>query len=65
MLANPSVGQRVRIHYAARYSPMMTLHGRCGVVRIVSKGKPRNHGIEIDGILYGVPCGNLMKESER
>lgn len=56
MLLNPRKGQRVRCWYADRSMP---LHGRVGVVRVVSRGKPRNHGVIVDGRLYVVPCGNL------
>jgi hypothetical protein len=38
----------------------MPLHDRVGVVRISSLGKPRNHGIEIEGIVHVIPAGNLF-----
>jgi hypothetical protein len=60
VIANPKPGQVVRIHYAARALPM-PYHGKIGTVEIVSKGKPRNHGIRIDGELVVIPCGNLQK----
>lgn len=65
MIRHPKPGQAVRVHYAKRYAHTMPLHGRVGVVRVVSKGPgPRNHGIEIDGKQYGVPAGNLMPHSQ-
>ena len=46
--------------YAKRYAHTMPLHGKIGTVKIANRrGKPRNHGIEIDGVLWVVPCGNL------
>lgn len=64
MIVNPRIGQRVRIRYRPVLRDFMPLHDECGTVRIRSKGKPRNHGIEVDGVLYVVPCGNLMKEQQ-
>lgn len=33
-----------------------------GVAMIAQlKGAPLNHGVRIDGKLYAVPCGNLVK----
>ena len=64
MMANPRLGQRVRVHYGRRYAHTMPLHGKVGTVVVVSKGKPRNHGVEIDGLMYVIPCGNLNKVKE-
>lgn len=61
MLANPRVGQRVRVWYGKHYAHTMPLHGKLGTVAIASKGKPRNHGVMVSGTLYVVPCGNLQK----
>lgn len=61
MMANPRKGQRVQIWYNKRIAPEMPLHGKVGTVAVVCKGKPRNHGVMIDGHLYAVPCGNLRK----
>ena len=58
MMSNPTVGQRAQCWYANRAMP---LHGRIGVIEIVGRGKPRNHGVRIDGTLYVVPAGNLRK----
>jgi hypothetical protein len=58
MMLNPKLGQEVLCWYRQRAMP---LHGKRGIVRVVSRGKPRNHGIEVDGVLYVVPCGNLQK----
>ena len=62
MLANPKKGQLVRIRYNQRIAPAMPLHNKVGTVHIVSRGKPRNHGVIVDGLLYAIPCGNLNKE---
>jgi hypothetical protein len=61
MLANPRLGQRVQVWYRRDRAAFMPLHGREGTVVVVSRGKPRNHGVEVDGVLYAVPCGNLRK----
>jgi len=62
MMANPKPGQRVQVWYARRYAHTMPLHGKIGTVKIANRrGKPRNHGIEIDGVLWVIPCGNLRK----
>lgn len=62
MLLNPRIGQRVQVWYRAGVRDHVPLHGKIGTVVIRSKGRPRNHGIEIDGMIYVVPCGNLRKE---
>jgi hypothetical protein len=61
MMANPKLGQLVQVWYAKRYAHTMPLHGKIGKVVIVSKGKPRNHGVEVNGTMYAIPCGNLRK----
>lgn len=63
MLANPKIGERVLIRYGKRVRADMPLHGLTGIVKIRSAGRPRNHGIEIDGRCYVVPCGNLQRAS--
>jgi len=38
----------------------MPWHGCFGVVEVVGKGKPRNHGVRMDaGPMIVIPCGNL------
>lgn len=59
MMSNPRKGALAQVWYNKRLAPEMPLHGKIGVVKIASKGKPRNHGIEIDGVMWVVPCGNL------
>lgn len=71
MIASPTIGQPVQVWYAEKGPPLMPgwcrqrmrtvapRHGRTGVVVVASRGKPRNHGIDIDGTLVVVPCGNL------
>ena len=61
MLLNPRLGQKVQCWYKNHALP---LHGKIGVVKVVSRGKPRNHGVEVDGHLYIVPCGNLRRVME-
>lgn len=62
MMVNPRVGQRVQIWYAKSYCQHMPLHGRIGVVVVANmNGKPRNHGVMVDGQFVVVPCGNLNK----
>jgi hypothetical protein len=44
----------------------MPLHGRTGVVRIVTRGRgPRNVGVEIDGQIVVIPRGNLVAILEK
>lgn len=61
MMLNPRIGQRVTVWYRAGLRDAMPLHARSGVVRVRGSAKPRNHGVEIDGKVYSIPCGNLMK----
>lgn len=62
MIANPRVGQVVRVRYNAKVRASRPLHDRVGTVVIAGRGEPRNHMIECDGTRYVVPCGNLMPE---
>ena len=64
MLSYPVPGKRVQVWYRAGYRDRMPLHGKTGTVAIRSRGRPRNHGIQIDGRLYVVPCGNLRLAGE-
>ena len=64
MLSCPKVGTVVQVWYAARWRDFMPLHGRIGIVKVSSRGRPRNHGIEIDGVVWVVPAGNLRKPQE-
>ena len=62
MYANPSLGAKVRIHYGKRYALLCQhLQDRVGDIVVVGKGKPRNHGVMVDGEVYVIPCGNLNK----
>lgn len=61
MMLNPRIGQMVRVHYGKRWKGTMPLQGRVGTVEIRCTGRPRNHGVRIDGTLYAIPCGNLVK----
>lgn len=63
MLCYPRPGQIVRIHYGKQWRrDKMPFHDRTGVVRICARRPgPLNHGIEIDGEIIVIPCGNLMK----
>jgi hypothetical protein len=62
VIVNPRLGQVVRVRYNAKVRASRPLHDRVGKVVVVSRRKPRNHGVEINGVLYVVPCGNLMPE---
>lgn len=70
MLCNPCPGQLCRIHYAARrwgpYGIQLLPHqDRCCMILLASKGKPRNHLVEVaDGSQIVVPCGNLVRWEE-
>lgn len=59
MLMNPRPGQPVQIWYNAKVRDAMPYHGCDGTVIVASRGKPRNHLIEVDGEVIVVPCGNL------
>ncbi len=62
MIWNPAIGKEVQIWYAEAKRRYVTLHGRVGWVRAVGLGKgPRNVHVEIDGVGYVVPRGNLRK----
>jgi hypothetical protein len=58
LISHPRLGQRVQVWYAARHLPLPH-HGAVGVVEIAGKGRPRNHGVRIGGVLVVVPAGNL------
>ena len=47
--------------YRTTLRDYMPLHGKIGKVVRVSRGRPRNHVIEIDGEEYAVPFGNLIE----
>jgi hypothetical protein len=62
MLTCPRIGQRVLLHYGAKYlAAGIRHHGKHGaVVARKTKGKPRSHLVMLDdGLLVVVPCGNL------
>ena len=61
MISCPKVNQVVQVWYAAKWRAFMPLHGRVGRVVAPSRGRPRNHGIEIDGVMWIVPAGNLRE----
>jgi hypothetical protein len=61
VLLNPRRGQEVLVWYRAGLRDTMPYHGRRGTVAVVSRGKPRNHGVLIDGGMVVIPCGNLMR----
>jgi hypothetical protein len=59
MMLNPRKGQPVQVWYRKGMREWMPYHGRVGTVAVVCRGKPRNHGVLIDGQLIAIPCGNL------
>lgn len=61
MISNPRKGQSVQLWYALRRRPVAPLHGLLGTVEVVGRGRPRNHGIVVSGVLYVVPCGQLRR----
>jgi hypothetical protein len=62
MLSAPKIGDCAQVWYGSKWRRVCgQLHGRIGVVRVVSKGSPRNHGVEIEGRLIVVPRGHLRK----
>ena len=61
MLSNPKRGQRVQCWYAKKFAHLWPYHGMFGVVVIVGRGKPRNHGVSIAGTAVAVPAGNLRE----
>jgi hypothetical protein len=65
MLANPKIGHRVRLVYAAAKRAYFDLHNESGVIVVAGRGKPRYHLVELDnGRRVVVPCGNLVKVDE-
>jgi hypothetical protein len=61
MIASPKIGQLVQVWYRPVLRDVMPYHGRIGRVVVVSRGRPRNHGVMLDGQTVVVPCGNLRK----
>ena len=62
MMSNPSIGDAVELCYAkAKRHIHGGLHGARGRVVVVSRGRPRNHGVEINGRVVIVPAGNLRR----
>lgn len=59
MLLNPRIGQRVQVWYRESVRAAASADGRIGTVVVRSRGKPRNHGVQIGERMYVVPCGNL------
>ncbi len=60
MLANPKIGRIVKIWYR-KSNRHLPYHGEKGKIVVASKGKPRNHLIEMaSGATVVVPCGNLQ-----
>jgi len=61
VLTNPRLGQVVLVRYNPRAKLIMGhLHDKLGTVIQRSRGKPRNHLVDVDGRLYVIPCGNLF-----
>ena len=63
MLTCPRIGQRVVLHYAARWITHGAAphHGKVGTVVVrKTKGRPRSHLIRLDDdTVVVVPAGNL------
>lgn len=61
MVSNPRKGDAVVIRYKKSLKSWFPLEGKIGTVRIVCKARRcRNHGVEVDGKVYAIPCGNLF-----
>jgi hypothetical protein len=61
MIVHPRLNQHVLIWYNKKRAPFMPLHGLTGRVVVRSRGPgPRNHGVNVGGVVYVVPCGNLQ-----
>jgi hypothetical protein len=65
MISNPRAGQLVKVAYAPSrrgiaQSGGLLLHGQTGRIVIPSRGKPRNHGVEIAGRIVVIPAGQLQ-----
>jgi hypothetical protein len=62
VISSPYIGQAVQIWYGSKWRALCRHHGHSGTVEIVSKGKPRNHGVRLaTGELVSIPAGNLRK----
>lgn len=69
MMAHPRIGQRLQVWYAVKPrrrgglvpAEFMPYHGKIGTVCIIGRSKPLNHGIDIDGKIVAIPCGNLRR----
>ncbi len=64
MISYPRPNQPVQVWYNPKVARHARLHGLTGIVVIPSRGKPRNHGVEIAGVMYVVHAGNLRKPPE-
>lgn len=66
MILNPRIGDRVQAWYGKQARGYMPLHGRIGTVLIPCRGRPRNHGVMLDGedVVRAFPCGNLRVPQE-
>lgn len=64
MILNPKIGNNYQVWYR-KENNHLPLHSKIGAAVIKSTGKPRNHGVLIDGIIYVVPCGNLRKSEDQ
>ena len=65
MILNPRIHQLVRIRYGRRLRDQMPLHDQIGRVVVRSRGRPRNHLVQVAGELHVLPCGNLMPVTDR
>jgi hypothetical protein len=61
VLSSPKKGDRVQAWYGPKFRDYSPIHGATGIVEVVCKGRPRNHGVRIKGKFYVIPAGNLRK----
>lgn len=61
MISHPYLGQVVQLWYRAALRGVAPHHGKVGTVVVKALGRPRNHGVEVDGVLTIVPAGHLRE----
>ena len=59
MMSAPKQGEICLLRYKAEDA--MPLNNKVGVVVIVGHGRPRNHGVVVDGHLHIVPAGQMQR----
>ena len=65
MITNPKINQLVQLKYNKKKWPTALLQGKIGTIVLAGKGKPRNHAVNVEGVIYIVPCGNIFSLTEK